>query len=384
MTENKIRMSREKHIIHINIDGNPEKFRYDLKNQCLEKMDKKGAWWQVNGAYKPFSGFSLRDIECQEEHFKNMIYKTKNLNPYCKSIFTFLKRLKEGLLYENYIQEGIDTECRVDRGSYGCIEKSVLTKPLSFYKKDIISIFKKYQIQVTCDLEKAFVNDYELLYQLFLHVDKLCDGDREKMQYFNRRLLSYGWKFQDLKELIRNGYEPKALMNYLCEYLLPFEDIPIDEGVTLLQDYYNMAKQIGREVKKYPKYLKSMHDIISANFKAYKTYYDETRFKNLAKKHLEFENKDFCVIVPNNSKEVISEGTSLNHCVGSYIEKILKEQTYIFFLRKTEKKEESLITLELIGNKITQAKGSYNRLMTEEERKFMQKYCNQLNIELAT
>jgi hypothetical protein len=150
----------------------------------------------------------------------------------------------------------------------------------------------------------------------------------------------------------------------------------------LLRDYYRMGHTIGRDIKKYPTYLRSMHDIIQVNFETYKREYDEILFEKLVKVELEYDSKDYCIVVPHSSKDIVKEGTNLNHCVGSYVDRILQGDTYIMFMRKTNEKEKSLITLELRGNKILQAKGSYNRIMNEEERKFLDKYCKLKKIEV--
>ena len=172
-------------------------------------------------------------------------------------------------------------------------------------------------------------------------------------------------------------------MEYIVNYLNVFENIDINDALELLSDYYRMAKDIGRDVKKYPKYLRSMHDIISANYDAYKREYDEELFQKTINKELEFEGKDFCVMVPVNPKQIISEGTDLNHCVGSYVDKVIKRETYIMFLRNTKTKDKSLVTLEYQDQKITQAKGSYNRRIDEDETKFLNKYCEKKKIELC-
>jgi len=44
-------------------------------------------------------------------------------------------------------------------------------------------------------------------------------------------------------------------------------------------------------------------------------------------------------------------------------------------MRLKKAKDKSLITLELIDNVITQAKGSYNRALTKEEKTVLSKYC---------
>jgi len=81
-------------------------------------------------------------------------------------------------------------------------------------------------------------------------------------------------------------------------------------------------------------------------------------------------------------KEIVKEGTSLSHCVGSYIDKILDNKTYIFFLRKKEAPEQSLVTLEYKDGKIVTAKGSCNREINKEEKEFLQVYCRKKAIQL--
>ena len=72
-----------------------------------------------------------------------------------------------------------------------------------------------------------------------------------------------------------------------------------------------------------------------------------------------------------------------NHCVASYVDRIINGRTYIMFLRYTTLPKDSLITLELKDNKILQAKGSYNRPVTDDEHKFLEKYCKEKKIELC-
>ena len=53
-------------------------------------------------------------------------------------------------------------------------------------------------------------------------------------------------------------------------------------------------------------------------------------------------------------------------------------ETAIVFMRERKKPSESLITLEIIGERIAQAKGFRNRGPSEEEGKFLEKYSAHL------
>ena len=214
----------------------------------------------------------------------------------------------------------------------------------------------------------------------------LCNqdfSDVEKKELFVE-IIDRNDYLADFKELIETyNYDIVALCKFLIQYLKPFENINIKEGINLLKDYYGMANKIERNVKKYPKYLKSMHDIITINYNAFKRKYNEELFARLQKKELDFEeDKVYIVITPQSTKEIVKEGTSLNHCVGSYIDKILDNKTYIFFLRKKEAPEQSLMTLEFKNGKIVTAKGSCNREINKEEKEFLQVYCKKKSIQL--
>lgn len=376
-------IKRDKHIIEILNQELGKKVRYNLKIKQMEKQNKGGVWIGVKMQYPFFQNYSINDIECEEEKFKKMIEKTKQLNPGCKSVSTFVSRLNDALVYENYITNGIETECSSSISYSGYRNKSILTKPIEFYTKNVIKFFKHHNIIVTCELENCFIKHKRFMEKL---IDKIqhCGITDEQQKDF---IVTIGWNgdtfeyFQILVE--RHKYDIKNLISYLFNYLFPFENINFKAGLNELKDYYEMANTIGRDVKKYPKYLRSMHDIITANYNSYKRKYDELLFKKLKRPELEIEEKEFCIVIPTTTKDIVKEGTDLNHCVSSYVDRILKRETYIFFLRKKEDKKKSLVTLEIKGKKITNAKGSYNRLPTKEETEFLKRYSKKLNIQLS-
>lgn len=101
-----------------------------------------------------------------------------------------------------------------------------------------------------------------------------------------------------------------------------------------------------------------------------------------AHKNLEYKGSKYSIVVPNNSNDVIQEGNDLNHCVGSYIGKISRGETFIVFMRKTEDINTSFITVEIKNGVITTALGQQNRTISAEERKFLHRYANAKGIKL--
>ena len=62
-----------------------------------------------------------------------------------------------------------------------------------------------------------------------------------------------------------------------------------------------------------------------------------------------------------SSKELIDEGSRLNHCVAQYISKMANGVTAIFFVRNTEKPNKSFYTLELCGKRVVQCRTKNNK-----------------------
>lgn len=207
-------------------------------------------------------------------------------------------------------------------------------------------------------------------------------------------------KIENLGDVIRFYSSYKSDENYYSHYSLDrlLEYVTEDcqrQGITstteafeVWRDYIVMCKDLELpKFEKYPRYLKTMHDIVQMNFR-YKE--DEIKNKKFAtqikdRKHLEFvsKNKELPYIVKNPivTKDLVKEGSSLSHCVSVYIDKVIDGKTFINFLRFKSKEEESLLTLEIQGDKLYNAKGFGNRLPNQKEKEFLQLYCKEKSLE---
>lgn len=385
--ENKRPLLLEKkgHYLYVTKIECNSQIRYDLKDGRLEKpLPKENKWIWVEHQYAFFKDYYISDLEFKDEKFKRLIKLTRKLNPQCESLSTFLTRLSETFVYEGYIIENIEFECYVrTEYSYHGGRRNVVygvKKPLNTYTKPVINFFKNNNVQVTERIEKAWNENKDMIEKYVLKVDSFNLIPENKNNLFVQIL-----DRTDLKDLVNEyNYDLKALAEYVYNYLLRFEGMREYEAFSLIRDYYRMASLIGRKVKKYPKYLKSMHDIIQSNFDAFKKEYDQEVFKNIMDASLEYSDTKFCIVNPKTSNDIISEGTDLNHCVASYVEQVMRGETYIMFLRNKKTPEESLVTVEYKKNNksIIQAKGGYNRGMSDDERKFLEKYCKLKKIKL--
>lgn len=169
----------------------------------------------------------------------------------------------------------------------------------------------------------------------------------------------------------------------VCSYL--FRDL-YAQGIaeidsSILETYYdclNLQKTVYGKVKdKYPEHLKELHDKMVLIYNLNQKYFKEKKIEELKvhNRFLEMSDKEYSIIVAKTSEDLISEGINLHHCVGSYVRKVQDGECSIFFLRKTDDIDTSLITLEVVQDKILQVRGLCERTMDTNERKFVNKWC---------
>lgn len=151
-----------------------------------------------------------------------------------------------------------------------------------------------------------------------------------------------------------------------------------------LRDYIKMMKELGYEPEKYPKSLKKVHDIASMNYKINADKILERQFGEQVVsddyKGLAFKSKEYSIIAPSESNDLIKEGESLSHCVASYVKDVAKGLCKILFLRETKNVETPVITIEVRGNQIKQVRGKGNRVPTDAEKEFVEKWAEKKNL----
>jgi len=223
---------------------------------------------------------------------------------------------------------------------------------------------------------------------------------------FNGELLALiNFKSVNFKDFLRILYNRAILYafddltNVSIKELL---EVPVYSDVGVFRDYLRMRKELNKildiKFKKYPdpRDLFLEHDMILKRFNSYSKEIIEMQnkelneqYNNVRTKLLKYEyiEDDYSIIVPNSLSEITREGTELCHCVGSYINQIVQEDTIILFLRYTKEFDKPFYTLNLSkdGSKILQLHGKYNRLLYKESDHdsiydFMSQWCNLHNI----
>jgi len=185
--------------------------------------------------------------------------------------------------------------------------------------------------------------------------------------------------------LIGLGCDSKRLLDYV------FDDLDHQglgqhinnqvNGMELLRDYARMATDVvGRDFDRYPRYLKTAHDIVMRNYRVNKSQVLVKKYEGLYEglQRLEYKGEKFSIVVPKSLDLVVKEGQALNHCVANYIDGLVEGQYAIVFLRDNEEIDRPLVTVQVHGDRVSQARGVNNRAVTQEEQAFLDQFAGQL------
>lgn len=82
------------------------------------------------------------------------------------------------------------------------------------------------------------------------------------------------------------------------------------------------------------------------------------------------KGKGLILVVPTCAQDIRDEGEALHHCVGSYIDRVAKGETNIFFVRKADAPTVPFFTMEFKNGKVVQCRGNRNCGMPPEVEAF--------------
>lgn len=154
---------------------------------------------------------------------------------------------------------------------------------------------------------------------------------------------------------------------------------------SLYQDYLRLCQEAGRFADgqgRYPTDLKLAHDSMITYLNQLKEAknnqaFDESVSSEEYTKYIFIPEEEFyCILAPRYAKDLVYESYRLSHCVRTYIRDVAVKRTKIFFLREQDAKSKPLVTIEVRGDSIVQARGKYNRQITNFEKAFITKWAD--------
>lgn len=232
-------------------------------------------------------------------------------------------------------------------------------------------------------------------------IHKICRYiEREGAEYHVGEQ-SHCWRYSYMQRKERADIREERIQNCAKDWL----------------DYLGWCKELKYDLSNmffyFPKNFKKVHDRTAAEYQALqdkkaaeKKRKEEERLKREAaamKKILEellkenagidnaflIKGKGLILRVPRDAQEIKDEGAALHHCVGTYVDRVAKGQTHIFFIRKMKEPDTPYFTMEYNHGHVIQCRGSHNcgmppsvkafvaafeKLMKEQEEK-MERKC---------
>lgn len=173
-----------------------------------------------------------------------------------------------------------------------------------------------------------------------------------------------------------------------------FGSIAIDSTHFCMDEYRDtiyMLHQLDMTTQIKPPF-RSIEDLMDLhdNLSAIMEFKKEEISREAWKKHiprwerLSYSNKSFAILLPKKPEELATEGRKLNHCVRSYIKRVLDGETNILFLRKTDDMDTPFYTIEVDNdNVIQQVHGFCNSYATEEVSCFVREWAKAKKLHMS-
>ena len=386
-----------------------KKMTYDFKDMSFYRHTKKGLV-KTENSQSFFKKVTVRDIASgffDKSYAELMLlidkvaYRYKNF----ASVFGLLEEHKH---IEGYLLIGI-------KPTYATTFKF----PVSQFSKEVLEFMKESQIEFTSNYWESQYNKYPKLvndlctyvrrnHYLDLEVYRMLYNmvvNTSRLENFRQLVAKHTEVFSENWNRVKNyGFscEYKTLFSYLVR-VERTEACNFQDALGYYKDYLNMMRQMeqGKEInrlrklgitktkdeigfvsfgriEKYPKYLRTRHDIVTRNFNVFSSEVDEWLFSQAVERGFAYSWGAYEIIVPKSSQDIKNEGVNLHHCVGSYVSKVMDKTTQIVFMR--ENKDESLVTVEIRAGSIVQAKGYNNRSTDEKEEKWLKTFARAKNL----
>lgn len=87
-----------------------------------------------------------------------------------------------------------------------------------------------------------------------------------------------------------------------------------------------------------------------------------------------YSSGGFAIIAPKTAKEIADEGHALRHCVGTYAERMAKNDCAILFLRQADNIDKPFVTLRVEEDKIVESRGFGNGEPSPEAKAFLKRW----------
>ncbi len=164
---------------------------------------------------------------------------------------------------------------------------------------------------------------------------------------------------EKVQQLLAGGMSFQKFLHYFQKQKRLSTTNGIGKILTCYRDYIQMSETMGVDLShkgtRFPRDCVAAHNLIVARYNQVKHEREDKHFAETVKAIYEklrctaFEKSGFCIVLPQRRSDLITEGQSLNHCVGTdgYYRNHLAGTKLIFFVREIANRGKPFFTMEV-------------------------------------
>lgn len=303
---------------------------------------------------------------------------------YFETIRTLQQYLKTTIPNSFFVEDSTLTTGREDyltRIENGAI--SLNKNEINPDKRKIHQILKLPKVLIDEFLNSIRLKDFYYEFGKFKKVQNFYETISNKNIELTQKFIQYKMHNSTNAEKIideikvKYNHDIKALMKYIIKTHTE-EKLDIYNVIVTYRDYLSMCSQMNLKPIKYPKNLMLVHDIMVKDFKIIANKESMNSFKKTYKElndNYSYMDSNHVYLQPLSIQALVEEGNLLHHCISSYANKVIENNSLIYFMRKSYEPEVPYITVEIIDKTIVEARGSFNRRINKEEYKHIKRWA---------
>jgi len=317
------------------------------------------AWRVFKGIYGLQQYYSAVYLDDLDAKLKGTVYEYSQLSKainYLKGCKIDLEDLLEKAKYESFellIKAGLynlalycpekfnekgnfEKRFGISKDFYDFMKKNNIT----YEQLEVLKLIKKKNIEIINNILRIAFNDISRIENASEYVNLI------KLEEYSKKQENF------------------SIQSYL-DYLINMEklNVPLVNNILFPEDFWQAHNESVKKVK-----------IVGNKILDKKI---RKRYEELSKNS--FSDKNYIVRPAMNLKDMKNESKQQNNCVyKNYSESYASGNTDIYFLRKIETPEKSLITIEVNNKKVIQSRAKDNKNITKEEEIFIEKWENEV------
>lgn len=311
------------------------------------------------------------DTENTQRIFKSKYLTILNMEKGIHILFSLLSKNRNATIADTFSE--IFGQCDLSANSFA--------KMVNIPKWSVESLKDDVSVFVIKDLKKIMGIDK------FLHIDR--ESFFNVLKFYQAALLKFN-NYEYFRDVIRCACEMFGSQNYfkIIQYV---SAAPRMFHLNEYMDYMRTVSLLGTNDYPWNPSIERISEINHNLSEIYRIKMDEETNRRLLSKFERQQEKwsfyDYCdeennlsIIHPTKPMDIIMEGTTLSHCVASYVESVADGNTLILFIRNNTELDKPYYTLEIKNNMIRQCHGFANSNITDEICNFLKKYSEEKGI----